>query len=462
MWDAQMRTAPTLTPPSILVSPPAADIESVLAHTRQNGHALHRLPIRHEWQFAFVSTLLARDHSALAKLQWQLDLAFAALACPPAHADALVHRPRLAARLAHQTAHAVVHLLRRAWKPSTPAEFAYSPPSFRESSATREPLAPGALGAAHTAWAQHLSGVLGAEMVDKIAAHIIQALWYMATQDRQRTFARPAILAHFCAACIAQLDQWEYQEARGGSRLLPHRRTHHAARTAPVTTPTALRNALEDQLRARFDEARDAIARAARTTHTLQVPTASPERGRALAAQPKHPALRDAALVDAARFLGELCCQQVMVDTAVVVNWLDTLLLAPRAWVHVPLCELEAACALLLLVAPHWDAAWLLDGSPVRQCSLTADASQSTEASGLSEVMTRCVHRLEELVQSTLVPDVTKEWVNVRNVAKLTCGAYCAWGDADIPRPTGPTGTEIIHDTILPPNAVPPTLVVGP
>lgn len=182
MWDAQMRTAPTLSPPSILVSPPAADIESVLAHTRQNGHAMHRLPIRHEWQFAFVSTLLARDHSALAKLQWQLDLAFAALACPPAHADALVHRPRLAARLAHQTAHAVVHLLRRAWKPSTPAEFAYSPPSFRESSATREPLAPGALGAAHTAWAQHLSGVLGAEMVDKIAAHIIQALWYMATQ----------------------------------------------------------------------------------------------------------------------------------------------------------------------------------------------------------------------------------------------------------------------------------------
>ena len=281
-------------------------------------------------------------------------------------------------------------------------------------------------------------------------------------RDRQRTFARPAILAHFCAACIAQLDQWEYQEARGGTRLLPHRRTPHAARTAPVTTPTALRNALEDQLRARFDETRDAIARATRTTHTLQVPTASPERGRALTAQPKRPALRDAALVDAARFLGELCCQQVMVDTELVVNWLDTLLLAPRAWVHVPLCELEAACALLLLVAPHWDAAWLLDGSPVRQCSLAADASQSTEASGLSETMTRCVHRLEEMVQSTLVPDVTKEWVNVRNVTKLTCGAYCAWGDADIPRPTGPTGTKTIHDTILPPNAVPPTLVVGP
>ncbi|WFC94570.1 hypothetical protein MBRA1_001202 [Malassezia brasiliensis] len=340
MWDMHMRSVHALSPPSILVSPPAADIESILAHTHQDGHALHRLPIRHEWQFAFVSTLLARDQAALAKLQWQLDLAFAAFACPPAHADVLVHRPRLAVRLAQQTAHAVVHLLRRAWKPSTPAEFAYSPPSFRESSKTREPLAPGALGATHTAWAQHLSGILGAEMVDKIAAHITQALWYMATQ---------------------YLDQWDYQEAREGARLLPHRRTAHTARTVLVTTSTALRNALEDQLRARFDETSAAISRAAHATHTLQVPTTSPERGRAHAARPKRPALRDAALIDAARFLGELCCQEVMVEASTVVSWLETLLLAPRAWVHVPLCELEAACALLLLVAPHWDANWLLD-----------------------------------------------------------------------------------------------------
>lgn len=141
---------------------------------------------------------------------------------------------------------------------------------------------------------------------------------------------------------------------------------------------------------------------------------ASPERGRTHTTRPKRPVLRDAALVDAARFLGELCCQQVMVDASLVVTWLDTLLLAPRAWVHVPLCELEAACALLLLVAPHWDATWLLGGSPVRHCSLTTMASQPTETSDVSEVMTRCVQRLEELVQSRLVPEVTKKWVNVR------------------------------------------------
>ena len=225
MWDIHMRATHALSPPSILVSPPAADIESILAHTRQDGHALHRLPIRHEWQFAFVGTLLARDQAALAKLQWQLDLAFAALACPPAHASILEHRPRLATRLAQQTAHAVVHLLRRAWKPSTPAEFAYSPPSFRESSATREPLAPGALGAMHTAWAQHLSGVLGAEMVDKIAAHITQALWYMATQ--------------YVAALIPGTDSVRLRDRRPSRTFAPH--ASHSSISGTTKRPAKVR-----------------------------------------------------------------------------------------------------------------------------------------------------------------------------------------------------------------------------
>lgn len=167
------------SPPSILVSPPTADIESVLARGGAPRIAPHA-PLRREWQFAFVSTLLARDQAALEKLKWHLDLALAALACAPAHDDALVHRPRLVMRVAQQCARRVVRELVRAWEPASAADFLVSPPSFRRSSVTREALAAGAHGAAQAAWASHIAGVLGAEIVEQIAAHLTQTLWYMA------------------------------------------------------------------------------------------------------------------------------------------------------------------------------------------------------------------------------------------------------------------------------------------
>lgn len=186
MWrqgEHGVTAAEALAPPSILVSPPAADIEAVIAKSTRGCRALRRIPIRHEWQFAFASTLLTRDQAALEQLQWQLDLAFASLSGAPTRDAVLVHHPRLAVRLARQSAGKVMSIVMRAWKPSTSTEYACSPPSFRLASLARESLdAAGASGAAHAAWAQQISAVLGADTAEKIAVHLVQTLWYMVAQ----------------------------------------------------------------------------------------------------------------------------------------------------------------------------------------------------------------------------------------------------------------------------------------
>ena len=85
-------------------------------------------------------------------------------------------------------------IVTRAWRPSTSTEYACSPPSFRLASLARESLdATCASGAAHAAWAQQISAVLGAETAEKIAMHLVQTLWYMVAQYvawlTQRLFA---------------------------------------------------------------------------------------------------------------------------------------------------------------------------------------------------------------------------------------------------------------------------------
>ena len=213
---------------------------------------------------------------------------------------------------------------------------------------------------------------------------------------------RPALLARFCAAALDALTLWEARETRTHPRTLPVARAD-----APVATSTALHHAWTHALRHQLSDARHALHMRAHAPGTLEVPRAGAERTLG-AAQRTSARLHGAAVVDAARFLGELFCVRAVVDHACVAEWLDTLLLTPRSWVHVPLHELEAACALLLLVAPGWSTAASARPGP----DLPDTRARPT-------VLQRCLHRLDDLVHSALVPEVTKEWVRVRNIAKF-------------------------------------------
>lgn len=209
-------------------------------------------------------------------------------------------------------------------------------------------------------------------------------------------------------------------------RLLPIGHLAGTTGEEGVPTASALRTLFVHTVRTQLDSTQRAVQHRARTPGTLQVPDRTHENARlARPTRPHAVPLRGSALVDAARLLGELFRLHIIINQDAVASWLETLLLAPRAWVHVPLHELEAACALLLLVGPEWQASHLLDGASFRACSLTTTIQASRQEHRSRTLLTRCVHRLEDLVHSTLVPDVTKEWVYVRNSAIFDRRASC-------------------------------------
>ncbi|WFD05998.1 cysteine synthase [Malassezia vespertilionis] len=347
-------------PPCILVSPPAGDVESLIARSELCMGSVRR-EVRHEWQFAYISTLLARDQLALEKLCWKLDLTFAALACAKDHDQALAKNPALASSIAKKAAQHTLMLLMNAWRPQTTQDFTYSPPSFRLSSVSRETMEM-PQNAAHIAWAQRVSGMLGVQAAEKIVLHIVHTVWYMVVHDANRAFARPYLAAQFCKHFLACTDRWVAQESCADTRKLPflHLEIGQPGNVDMAPTSTVLRWTFVHALHQKLETALAGMQR--RTIHSLQIP--SPHTKRAayrgeLAAQ----ALDSKAVVDAARFLGELFCADAVVGQKCVAQWLRLLLLSERPWIAIVPQELEAACALLLLAGtdktrvrlPDWE-----------------------------------------------------------------------------------------------------------
>ncbi|PKI84934.1 hypothetical protein MVES_001255 [Malassezia vespertilionis] len=306
-------------PPCILVSPPAGDVESLIARSELCMGSVRR-EVRHEWQFAYISTLLARDQLALEKLCWKLDLTFAALACAKDHDQALAKNPALASSIAKKAAQHTLMLLMNAWRPQTTQDFTYSPPSFRLSSVSRETMEM-PQNAAHIAWAQRVSGMLGVQAAEKIVLHIVHTVWYMVVHDANRAFARPYLAAQFCKHFLACTDRWVAQESCADTRKLPflHLEIGQPGNVDMAPTSTVLRWTFVHALHQKLETALAGMQR--RTIHSLQIP--SPHTKRAayrgeLAAQ----ALDSKAVVDAARFLGELFC------TDKTRRWMDRILAA--------------------------------------------------------------------------------------------------------------------------------------
>ena len=419
MWSDAPSMSPVPAPPSILISPPAADIEAHIARSTRSSATM-----RHEWQFAFMSTLLARDQLAFDRLAWRLDLVFASHACPPEPDDVLLHHPRLVADLARNAARQVITVVCRAWKPVSSSDYAHSPPSFRLSPAPFETFT-SAVDAAHAQWAQRASLAEGAEMTERIVLHIVQALWYMVVRDARRSFVRPQLMAQFCTHFLEYVARWNTQESETATRRLPVDRLASVPGAPPRTQPTSavIRLVFVHALHARFHDIDEHRVVASTAPH-LQVPRSArdshPEGTRMLPAI--HADICGVAIIDVARFLGELYRARIIVSHDTVEQWLRLLLLHGAPWAHIPLYELEAACALLLLTgAPTVDR---FTHIPFRACSLD---EQSDPVQGVTFVQTRvhqqCLVRLEEMLASPLIPDATKHWLRVRRqIFALTSG----------------------------------------
>ena len=367
------------SPPTILVSPPDSDMAAIMARcARPSTDAT--------WQRAFVRTLLTRDQLAFDKLAWQLDLVFAKLAAT-LNCDV--------AGLAKHAARQTIELLTRAWRPATPEDYALSPPSFRLPRMTHEliPRTP-ATSKAHALWSQQVSATVGADMAERLSLHIAHTVWYMAVRDARRPYTRPAIMAQYCAHILAYLRRWTAHEHLHPLHLLPtaHLQTlesQHSACTSTILHDVFQRN-LHQQL-TDFQKQR----------HTsqpfLQVPgvDASSSHGPCLLTDVQGPDL-----IDAARFVGELARLHVVATPATVEQWLQALFLHEIPWVQVPMHELEAGCALLLLTGS-------LSQLDMSACTLQEHPTRAS-------IHHQCLCKLEELARSRWIPASSKKWIQVR------------------------------------------------
>lgn len=206
-------------PPEITVTPPAAEVQSLLQRCtlpsmrfspQATGNAEHPDPVLSEaWQHQYVSSLITKDQAAFERLGWKLDLAFAALACHSSNAEFSGQLSRAQPSLIQKTSKAVIARLTSVWNPRSASEYAISPPSVRIHIPT-EPCKSPELDSldrtAALAWVHSITAILGADMVDKIASHIVQALWYTAVQCVTRLSSDPLTpmqrrTPDLCAAC---------------------------------------------------------------------------------------------------------------------------------------------------------------------------------------------------------------------------------------------------------------------
>ena len=360
---------PCHSPPTILVSPPENDISIILAKC---AHPAHAIPVGPEWQFAFTSSLLARDQMAFEKLTWHIDMTFAHFATSHMEHSHHHHADFDVATLAKHTARQIVALLTRAWKPTCTDDYTYSPPSFRLSSIARQwtdgkctKNAPPHY--VHSLWCQRLSVVLGADMTEKISEHIAQTIWYTTVRDVRRPYTRPLLMAHFCAHVLTYLSRWEAHEVLYHTRLLP---VKHLSSLSPkksirglaqhqheshLCTSTILRLVLQSTLQTKLTAIEIRTKASKQSADLLQVPGMPPSSSHTSGGStwPKIPGLLadvdGPAVIDAARFVGELARLHVIATEETVDRWLQAIFLHEIPWIQVPMHELEAGCALLLL-----------------------------------------------------------------------------------------------------------------
>lgn len=409
MWP--VRAPPSSpAPPTILVSPPEADIRALVARSARPAGAASVPP---EWQFAYVGALLTRDQAAFEKLAWQLDLVFTSLAT--AHVE---HRDGFAQRMAHvakQAARQVMRLLTCAWKPHTTDDYAHSPPSFRVHSLAQALTRAAAPDAPPILWAQKLAAMVGADVSLKLVQHIIDTVWYMAVQDPSRPFVRPQLMAYFCLHWTEYVRRWEAQEARTETRLLPTSSLSvlHDARVpvpANVPTSTLLRLLFEHVWLAKFERIDGRHGGAGSSAAYLQVPRTDSPRIRR---PPLHAEAEGASIVDAARLLGEMHRLRTLRAVGAVHKWLRALLLHGQPWIQVPLYELEAGCALLLLTGASMHHGWAVQQLDMEACSLQRRRTQH-RLGPASSIVEPCLRELRNLVQLPLLPAATQHWLQVR------------------------------------------------
>lgn len=408
MWPCAPPSSPA--PPTILVSPPEADIRAIIAKTARPAGAAAVSP---EWQFAYVGTLLARDQAAFEKLAWRLDLVFTGLAT--AHVE---FRDQFAPHMAHiakQAARQVMHLLTCAWKPHTTDDYAHSPPSFRVRSLTQALTRTAAPDAPQILWTQKLAAMVGADLTLRLVQHIIDTVWYMAVQDPKRPFVRPQLMAYFCLHWREYVRRWEAQEAGTDTRLLPTTQLPvlhdaHVPVPAHVPTSTLLRLLFEHMWLAKFALANERNGDAAYSTTHLQVPLASSP---CACRPPLHAEAESACIVDAARLLGEMYRLRALHAWGIVRTWLQALLLHGQPWMQVPLYELEAGCALLLLTGASMHHGWAVQQLDMDACSLQPPHTQHQPCSTPS-IVEPCLRELRALVHLPLLPAPTKQWLQVR------------------------------------------------
>ena len=368
-WPDSADTSTDTRVPAIQVTPPPCEVDAVVA---RSSTLVHDAPPD---QRAYAAALLAADHAALERLTWRLDLALATLACA---SDA---PPLVAAR----TARSIATLLMEAWNPPSTAALATSPPSLRMNPDIQ--MTPGNMLScgAELALRYRTIGTIGGVTASALANHLADTVWFMVVRDPRRTFQRPEILAEFVTHFCALLIQWETLEQSMHARQLP---VHHLAEiqccSAPATdcetcAPVSgvIRTLIFTRMRRIFA---DALHVHTRTTTFLQ-PQGQP----------------GIALVDAARFIGELFKRHAVVDTAIVSTWLDALLHDPPRPTHV-----EGACALLLLAYPQ------LQYRFVCHSQTTCDAPE-----GSQNILDQCVPRLAALGTSTSIPTQLQECIKV-------------------------------------------------
>lgn len=428
---------PYQSPPTILVSPPENDISIILAKC---AHPAHAIPVGPEWQFAFASSLLARDQMAFEKLTWHIDMTFAHFATSHMEHSHHHHADFDVATLAKHTARQLVALLTRAWKPTCTDDYTYSPPSFRLSSIAREWTDGKCMKNApshyvHSLWCQRLSAVLGADMTEKISEHISQTIWYTTVRDVRRPYTRPLLMAHFCAYVLTYLSRWEAHEVHNHTRLLPVKHLSSLSlktrirgfaqhqHESHLCTSTILRLVLQSTLQTKLTAIEVRTHTSKQSAGFLQVPDMPPSSSHTSGGStwPKIPGLladvEGPAVIDAARFVGELARLHVIATEETVNRWLQAIFLHDIPWIQVPMHELEAGCALLLLTGSR-ETGLEQDVLKMQACSLHDHPSVLQQdlksSSSCRSVHEKCLCKLEELLHSHWVPCTSKSWLKVR------------------------------------------------
>lgn len=407
------------SPPTILISPPETEVACILARFT------HPSCVQPAWQSAFVHTLFTRDQIAFEHLAWQIDLVFAQLASPSPSPS---QRPMEAHASAKHAARHTIDLLSRAWRPTTAEDYRLSPPSFRLSSMTREflPFQQGGHTKAHILWSHRISGSMGADITEKISLHIAHTIWYMAARDPNRPYIRPVVMAQFCCHLLAYLRRWDAHESAHPCRLLPitHLSTLSKSTHQPLCslcTSAILHLVIRRALLAKLTNF-DTHRRMPAGSHTLlQVPGTHVDVDSMPATLPNLlPDIDGSATIDAARFVGELARLRAVVTHDTVEQWLRALFLHNLPWIQVPMHELEAGCALLLLTGA------LTQHSPHRldmsACTLH-DRTQNGDRS--ASVHAQCLDKLEELACSPWVPVPAKVWIKVRHATNIRT-SFCS------------------------------------